>query len=78
MPVRKFRTVEDMERPRWRNPGDPSLYRAMARLWDFGRRTAGRRFPPGVYRHRSVLELNAQTTRWGLARGQDLRRFEDR
>ena len=64
MPVRKFRSVQDMERPLWREPGDPLLYRTMARLWEFGRRTGGRRFPPGVYRHRSIEELTALVDRW--------------
>ena len=64
MPVRKFRSVEEMEQPRWREPGDPALYQAIARVWAFGRKTAARRFPPGVYRHRSPEELNAQTERW--------------
>jgi hypothetical protein len=30
MPVRKFRSVEEMGVPRWRAPGDPDLLRAMA------------------------------------------------
>lgn len=64
MGVRKFRGIEEMERERWRQPGDPALYQVIARLWDFGRRTGGRRFPPGVYRHRSIADLNAQTERW--------------
>ena len=67
MPVRKFRTVEDMERPGWRRPGDPDLYRAIRRVWEFGQRSNRRRFPPGVYRHRSIDQLNAQSERWRLA-----------
>lgn len=68
MGVRKFRGIEDMEREKWRQPGDPTLYRVIARLWEFGRRTGDRRFPPGVYRHRSIADLNAQTERWQLTR----------
>jgi hypothetical protein len=67
MPVRKFRTSEDLQRPHWRNPGDPQLYRTIARLWEFGRRTVTRVFPAGVHRCRSVHELNAQTEQWRLA-----------
>jgi hypothetical protein len=67
MPVRKSRTVEEMEQPYWRRPGDPSLYRTMARLWELGRRTGARRFSPGVYRHRSIEDLNAQTEAWAVA-----------
>jgi hypothetical protein len=66
MPVRRFRSIEEMEGPRWREPGDPRLYEAIARVWEFGRRTTRRRFPPGVYRHRSMRDLNAQTDAWSL------------
>jgi hypothetical protein len=64
MPVRKFRNVDQMNQPQWREPGDPHLYRAIARLWAFGQRTRRRRFPPGVHRYRSIEELAAQTIRW--------------
>jgi len=64
MPVRKFRDVDAMEQGKWRQPGDPDLYRAIAAVWDFGRRTQKRRFPPGVYRHRSIEALNRQTEMW--------------
>jgi hypothetical protein len=36
MPVRRYRSVEEMSEPRWREPGDPELYRAMAGLWSLG------------------------------------------
>ena len=64
MPVHRFRSAEEMNQPRWREPGDPELLRAIAAVWDFGRRTMPRRFPPGVYRHRSIESLNAQTEAW--------------
>jgi hypothetical protein len=64
MPVRRFRSVEEMNRPQWREPGSPELVRAIAALWTAGLRLHRRRFPPGVYRHRSIEELDAQTARW--------------
>lgn len=64
MPVRRFRSVEEMSAPRWRQPGDPSLYRAIAAVWDFGRRTNPRRFPPGVHRYASVEALERQAETW--------------
>jgi hypothetical protein len=63
MPVRKFRSVEEMNQPVWRNPGDPELYRAIAGLWEVGRRVQGRRFEPGVRRFRSIDELEAEADR---------------
>ena len=45
MPVFKFRGVEEMKRPARHRPGDPSLYRAIRRVLDVGRRTRPCRFP---------------------------------
>ena len=58
MPIRKFRSVEDLHKPIWHRPGDPSLYRAMRIVWDFGRRANHRRFRPGVYKYRSIEEMS--------------------
>ena len=64
MPVRRFRTVEDMSRAHWREAGDPDLYRTMARLWAFGQRSGVHHFPPGVYRSRSMEEVNERSDQW--------------
>lgn len=57
MPVRKFRSSEEMNQPVWREPGDPELYRTMHALWDLASRTSRKRFRPGVYRFRSIEEM---------------------
>jgi hypothetical protein len=67
MPVRRFRTVEDMSRAHWREAGDPDLYRTMARLWAFGQRSGVHHFPPGVYRSRSMEEVNERSDQWNEA-----------
>ena len=67
MPVRRFRSVEEMDGPRWYQPGDPALYRAMRRLWDLHQRLFQPRFPPGVHRHRSIEEMNAVQEQWDKA-----------
>jgi hypothetical protein len=64
MPIYKFRSVEDMPGPAWRTPGDPALYRALFNLSETTRRLHPRRFPAGVYKHRSIEEMNAQRDRW--------------
>jgi hypothetical protein len=58
VPVRKFRSIEEMDASTWRVPGDPDLYRAIAFVWELARRTNPRRFIPGVYRYRSIEEMN--------------------
>lgn len=67
MPVYKFRSIEEMPDPPWRTPGDPELYRALARLSETSRRLRPRCFPAGVYKHRSIEEMNAQRVQWDAA-----------
>ncbi len=63
MPVKRFRSVEEMT-PLPDRPLDPdNLRRAfeLARLC-FG--LGGKRLRPGVYKHRSITEANAARERW--------------
>lgn len=64
MPVRKFRSVEEMEGGLWREPNDPALWRAIAAVWAFAERTVPRRLPPGVYRHRSIEDAERLREQW--------------
>ncbi len=67
MPVYKYRSIYEMPDETWRKPGDPGLYRAMRQVWDFGRRTSKRRYRPGVYKFRSIEDMDAAQEEW--ARG---------
>ena len=58
MPVHKYRSIYEMPDETWREPGDPLLYRAIRHVWDFGRRTSGRRYRPGVYRFQSIEAMD--------------------
>lgn len=58
MPVRKFPSIEEMDAFTWRRPGDPDLLRAMGFVFDLARRTNPRTFTPGVYRYRSIEDMN--------------------
>jgi hypothetical protein len=64
MPVRKFRSVEEMSQPVWRTPGDPALFRAIAALWQLGVRTSTRHYPRGVHKHRSIDEMQQLQETW--------------
>jgi hypothetical protein len=72
MPVFKYRRVEDMPPP-WRTPGEPGLYEAIARVWEFGQRWIRPRFPPGVYKRRSIEEMNALDEEWAAANFEAVR-----
>lgn len=64
MPVRKVRNLQDMEDALWRRSGDPSLPEAVARVWSFAERTCRQRFPPGIYKHRSLEEAEKLRDDW--------------
>lgn len=68
MPVRKFRRVEDMTPPPWRIPGDPALDRAIGMVLNTAAQMTPLRFPPGVHRHRSIEEMDAQQDNWRRSR----------
>ena len=58
MPVRKFRSIEEMNAETWRQPGDPELYQAIAFVLHVARGTNPRHFSPGVQRFRSIEDMN--------------------
>ncbi len=64
MPVLRYRSVEAMAGNTRRRPGDPGLYRAIATVWELAQRTTALRFPPGVYKHRSIEEAEALRREW--------------
>lgn len=66
MPIRKFRSVEEMDGPIWYAPGDPALFRAIRQAWGLGHRTLRPRFAPGVHKHRSLEAMNAHQDAWDL------------
>ena len=67
MPVRKFRSLQEMEDALWRQPGDPELSRAIASVWEFARRTCPRSFPRGVFKHRTIEDAERQREQWDEA-----------
>lgn len=73
MPVRKFRSLQEMEDSLWRPVGSPELLRAITAVWEFAERTCPLSFPPGVFRHRSVEEAGAQRPAWEEAHVRALR-----
>ena len=64
MPVRKFRSVEDMPEASFREAGDPSNLRIACELSTTAFRLALRRFPSGVHRYRSVALASEQRESW--------------
>lgn len=71
MPVRKFRSVAEMDAASWRAPDDPDLWRAIAATWALADRLYPTRFPAGVYKHPNIESLNRQTEAWSYKRPPD-------
>lgn len=75
MPLRKFRSLQEMEDALWYTPGDPALPAAIRRVWDFAARTAPRHFPAGVHKHRSIEDAQSLRDQW---EERDFRLFWER
>lgn len=76
MPVRKFRSIEEMKaEARWYEPGSDALYQAIAELWRASAAMYPARFPPGVYKHRSFEEAERLAEQWDE---ENFRRHQER
>jgi hypothetical protein len=56
VPVKKIRDLQEMEDSLWRKPGDPELWRAIARVWSFAARTS-----PGIFHPASTSTGRSRT-----------------
>lgn len=77
MPIKKYRSIEDMNRERqWLDTGDPRVLRKIRYLWDMSERLVapvGTCIPRGVRRYRSIEDANADRDRWEQERVDRLR-----
>ena len=64
MPVRKYRSVEDMPEAAIGVALDPRNLRRACELSAMAARLALRRFPPGVHRYGSVAAADAARDAW--------------
>lgn len=67
MPVRRFRSVEEMEESVWMDRDDSRLWSTIASVWALSARLCPAHYPPGVYKHRTIEAMNAQTDAWEVA-----------
>lgn len=69
MPVRKFRSVEEMERPPFHEPGSPEAVQSMIRVLELGARIRNVRYRPGVYKFHAAEEMfEAEVPRAGASK----------
>ena len=72
MPVRKYRTVEEMPSSLWRAPLDPENIKLACDLSVLALRLRPRHFRPGVHKYRSVEEASRARKRWERTRDTGL------
>lgn len=77
MPVRKYRSIEEMNQDwRWNRPGDPAITQKIRMLWRFAEtavQPAGLCIPRGVRKYRSIEEANRDRDEWERERIARLR-----
>jgi hypothetical protein len=64
MPLRKYRSVEDMPHAALRERGDPANLRIACELSATAIRFAPRRFPAGVHKYRSIALAHERRESW--------------
>lgn len=67
MPVRRLRSLEATEATLWREPGSTELLATIRLLWSLSARLCPRRFPRGVYKHRTIDGANRRVEEWEAA-----------
>jgi len=63
VPIKKFRDVSEMKATAYR-AGSPELAAATRYIWGLSERICPLRFPPGVYKHRSIDDAEALRKQW--------------
>jgi hypothetical protein len=59
VPIRKFRSIEEMKQPAWLPSGDPAIADRIRYLWRLASACRWRRQPRGVRKYRSVAAADA-------------------
>lgn len=67
MPIRRLTSLDD-EEALWMSPDDPNLWRTIGAVWALADRLSPPRFPPGVYKRRSIEECARAEEEWDAER----------
>ena len=68
MPVRKFRSIDEMGDNAWLDAHDPRLATVIRAVWERSRRFNPPRPRPGVRKYRSIDAMNAADQWWEAQR----------
>lgn len=64
MPLRKYRSVEEMPSPTWSEPLDPDNLRRAGDVSALAARLHPRRFPAGLHKYHSIEEASEARQGW--------------
>ena len=79
MTVKRFRDVSEMPSTPSGDPRDPHTYARIKHLWQFSKRVVSLPlFRPGVYRYRSIEEMQAARDKATIERMRALRALRAR
>jgi hypothetical protein len=67
LPIRRFKSLAEMERTVWLDRDDPQLWPTIASVWALSARLCPVHFTPGLHKHRSIEEANRLTDAWEAA-----------
>ncbi len=62
MPIKKFRSIEEMDEARrelWCDKPDAAYFERVGKLWEASSRLNPRKFPRGVFKFRTIEEAQA-------------------
>jgi hypothetical protein len=62
--LRRFRQLPEADESLAFSPDDPRLWPTIKAVWALSARLCPPRFPPGVYKHRTIEDANRQTEAW--------------
>ena len=68
MPVRKFRSIEEMKKRSWLPTGDPAIPRQIRHLWRLASAVPRPIAPRGVCKYRSVVAADEARRVWELGK----------
>ena len=66
MPLRRYRSVEEMPSPMWSEPLDPDNLRRAGDVSALAARLHPRRFPVGLHKYRSVEDASEAREQWEM------------
>jgi hypothetical protein len=64
MPVRRLHSLREAEDDIWRDTSDPRFWSSLASWWALSDRLFPWKLRPGLYKHRSIEDLNRQRESW--------------